>query len=34
MIRIPEGYRAEVLALTYGRGRLVITDGVSIDEFW
>jgi hypothetical protein len=30
-----KGWHLEVLPLTYGRGRIVHTDGrLSIDEFW
>lgn len=24
----------EVMPLTFGRGRIVLTDGVIVDEFW
>lgn len=30
----PFGYRLEVVPLMLGRGRIISTDGVSVDTFW
>jgi len=29
-----DGWRLEVVPLTFGRGRIIHTDGVGVDEFW
>jgi hypothetical protein len=29
-----EGFRAEITPLFGGRARIIITDGVNVDEFW
>lgn len=31
---LPEGYYFEVLPLVNARGRIVATDGVSVETFW
>lgn len=28
------GFRFEIMALTFGRARIVATDGVMVSEFW
>lgn len=34
-VEVPEGYHFEIMPLSFGRSRIVITDGVvNITEFW
>lgn len=32
--QVPEGWRLEVMPLWGARGRITITDGCSVTEFW
>ena len=29
-----EGWHYEVVELTFGRSRIIHTDGISVDDFW
>lgn len=31
---LKEGYRAEVMSLTYSRGRIIETDGFNVSRSW
>ena len=31
---IPEGYWAEIMPLTFGRARIIVTDGYSVSDGW
>lgn len=31
---IPPGYWVEVIPLTYGRARIILTDGFSVSDSW
>jgi len=33
-VRIPEGWWLEAMPLSFGRGRLVVTNGRSVRDFW
>ena len=31
---IPEGYTIELMPLTFGRARIIVTDGIGVTEGW
>ena len=32
--KLPEGWHFEISSLTFGRGRIMATDGFSVEDFW
>ncbi len=33
-VELPSGYKYEFLPLTFGRGRIIVTDGIVNRDFW
>jgi hypothetical protein len=31
---VRDGWRLEIIPLTYGRARIIHTDGIFVDEYW
>ncbi len=33
-VDVPDGWRTEILPLSFSRARVIVTDGLSISHFW